>query len=47
MDNSVVKAWGRGGSGLRGQWGEKGDLCNSFNNKDKFKKTFAPVQQII
>lgn len=30
-----MKAWGVGqGQAGRGQWGKKGDICNTFNNKD-------------
>lgn len=36
-DNSAVKAWGRGRSGVEGiNKKEKGDTCNIFNYKGKF-----------
>lgn len=38
-DNNALKARGVGGSGEEGSmWGGKGSICNTFNNKDTFKK---------
>lgn len=37
--NSVVKTWEGPVLDGGGQWGEKrGDICGTFNNKDKNKK---------
>lgn len=37
-DNGLVEAWGVGWGWARSRWGEKGDLCNIFNNKVLIKK---------
>lgn len=42
-DSSVVRGWEEDGSGERGQWEKKGDLCNIVNNRDTSKKQFEKV----
>lgn len=39
MHRGLLKAWGGSWSGEESDnGGKKGDICNMFNDKDKFKK---------
>lgn len=47
-DNRVVKAWAeRQGEARRGQYEEKGSICNTFNNKYIFKSIFKTLKNIM